>query len=72
MDKGHNVFLGRPFVASTKTLVDVHNVSLIMIVLGEIIKFKAHLNKDLMMRRTLSVSRYMNHIFKQCLVKILS
>ncbi|XP_031248673.1 uncharacterized protein LOC116106446 [Pistacia vera] len=39
-DKEHTILLGRPVMATTKTIVDVHKGKLSMIVLGETVEFK--------------------------------
>ena len=39
--KKHMILLGRPFMATTKTVIDVQSDKLTMIVLGETIKLKA-------------------------------
>ena len=38
--KEHTVLLGRPFMATTKTVIDLYSGKLIMIVSGETIQFK--------------------------------
>ena len=40
-NKKHMRLVGRPFMATTKTLIDVQSGRLIMTVLGETIQFKA-------------------------------
>eukprot|EP00257_Ricinus_communis_P026797 XP_025014211.1 uncharacterized protein LOC112535731 [Ricinus communis] len=39
-DKEQTILLGRPFMVTTKTVIDVHNGKLTMTVLGETIEFK--------------------------------
>ena len=40
-NKEHMILLGKPFMATTKTVIDIHNGKLTMIVLGETIELKA-------------------------------
>lgn len=54
LNKEYNVFLGRPFIAATKIIIDVHKKSLLMIVLGETIHFQAHSVTNSMKKGTLS------------------
>eukprot|EP00257_Ricinus_communis_P027212 XP_025014626.1 uncharacterized protein LOC112536208 [Ricinus communis] len=39
-DNEQTILLGRPFMATTKTVIDMHNGKLIMTVLGETVEFK--------------------------------
>ena len=39
-DKENTIFLQRPFMATTKTIIDVQNGKLLMMVLGETVQFK--------------------------------
>ena len=39
-DKEMPIFLGQPFMATVKAIIDVHNGTLTMTVLGEIVEFK--------------------------------
>ncbi|KAH6767681.1 hypothetical protein C2S52_018664 [Perilla frutescens var. hirtella] len=43
--KEHTLLLGRPFMATTNTLIDVKNGTLKISVLGEIVSFSVHENK---------------------------
>lgn len=40
MDKDHIILLGRPFIAITKVIIDVHNLKLTMKILGDTVDCK--------------------------------
>lgn len=71
MEKEHIILLSTPFMATTKTIIDVHYERLTMIVLCETVHFKENLKNESITRGTLNVSQYTHHSLKQLLAKSL-